>query len=285
MKGELEKSIYWHKIKNADTEAAEGLLRANEDMSVSACARFLSKASGDHAWILKKKSGEINAVLLSSRSTIMPVLCGRGDIPQNGFPFGFLKKKKVHSIQGLTEDVKLLEKIMTHAGRVVADFYDYDLMSLDTYPDTKNNMSFPSNLVLCVPQLTDLDAIAPLQAAYEKEEVLPKGSSFSPAASRMNIANIIANGQILAARINGMFVGKINVSAVSFTRYQVGGVYVHPDFRSQGIAGYMAREFISSLIEKRRGVSLFVKKNNLPACSLYKSLGFNIIGSYRITYY
>jgi predicted GNAT family acetyltransferase len=158
-------------------------------------------------------------------------------------------------------------------------------MSLDQMPNPKGFSSGPVNLVLRVPQLTDLDAVAALQAAYEQEEVLPDGSVFSPMASRMNAASIITKAQILAAELGGKLVGKINTSAVSFTRYQVGGVYVHPDFRGTGIARRMATEFIASLIRQSRGVTLFVKKSNLAARRLYASLGFIICGDYRISYY
>jgi predicted GNAT family acetyltransferase len=47
----------------------------------------------------------------------------------------------------------------------------------------------------------------------------------------------------------------------------------------------MAGEFIYSLVSEGRGVTLFVKKNNAPACKLYLSLGFKKRGDYRITYY
>jgi predicted GNAT family acetyltransferase len=127
--------------------------------------------------------------------------------------------------------------------------------------------------------------MAALQAAYEQEEVVPRGSTFSPAASRVNIANIIVNGQTLAAELDGRLVGKINISAVSFTRYQVGGVYVHPDFRGLGIARRMATEFIGPLVAQGRGVTLFVKKSNLAARRLYSGLGFSVRGDYRISYY
>jgi predicted GNAT family acetyltransferase len=96
---------------------------------------------------------------------------------------------------------------------------------------------------------------------------------------------MIAKGQILAAELNGKLVGKINVSSVSFTRYLVGGVYVHPGFRGMGIAGLMTQEFIASLISQGKGVTLFVKKNNIPAQKIYTGIGFKVTGDYRITYY
>ena len=162
---------------------------------------------------------------------------------------------------------------------------DYDLMHLDKMPDEKSYSSGPENLVIRTARLTDLDKIAVLQAAYEHEEVLPKGSVFSCAASRLNIANIIAKGHVFAAELDGRLLGKINISSVSFTRYMVGGVYVHPDFRGKGIARRMAAEFIGSLVSLGMGVTLFVKKSNYAARKLYSALGFTVTGDYRISYY
>jgi len=188
-------------------------------------------------------------------------------------------------VQGQKQDVLVLEDMLKQAGSQAIDFYDYDLMSLDNQPDKKSFSSGPVNLILRTPRLVDLDGAAPLQAAYEKTEVLPSGSDFSPASSRLNLANIIAKGNILCAEINGRLVGKINVNAVSFTRYQVGGIFVHPDFRRLGIARRMTAEFISPLIKSGKGITLFVKKANLQAQRLYSSLGFTAFGEYRISYY
>jgi len=277
-------------MKKTGASPVEDFLLDIENDYVSACGRFLLryKASGnvkDPVWLLRKKKDEIKALVINSRSTVIPVLCGLSEIPHPNFLKGFLRLKKIHSLQGLKNEVIVFEDEIKKIGWKTADIIDYDLMSLDSPPEKMSLSCGPASLVLRVPSMIDLDAIAPLQAAYEKEEVLPKGSVFSPAASRINTAQIIANGKILTAQLNGRFVGKINVSAVSFTRYQVGGVYVHPHFRGQGIARRMAVEFISSLINEGRGVTLFVKKINAAARNLYSSLGFSYRGDYRITYY
>jgi len=278
----------WHKMKNRDSDiyTAETLLRSMENKCVSACGRFLAlNETKGSVWLLSEKKASPSALLIYSRSTVIPVLCGKKEVPCPDFLKEYIRKKKIHSAQGQKEDVLILEAEMKQMGAQTTDVYDYDLMSLDRQPDQKGFSSGPSNLVLRTPHLIDLDAIAPLQAAYEKEEVLPSGSDFSPAASRVNIAKIIAKGQILCAEIGGRMVGKININAVSFTRYQVGGVYVHPDFRGLGIARRMAAEFIASLIKTGRGVTLFVKKSNLQAQRLYSGLGFTVSGDYRITYF
>jgi ribosomal protein S18 acetylase RimI-like enzyme len=276
----------WRRMKKKDIFKLENFLRETENNYVNACGKFLMyDSSTDYVWYLQNKNENIKAIIINSKNTLIPVLCGEKEIP----PLKFLKKillsKKIHSVQGLNKEVIFLENVLEKSSKVTTDIFDYDLMSLDTLPSKKGLLAGPKNLELRVPQMIDLDALAPLQAGYEQEEVLPSRSTFNPAASRVNITNIIANGLILAAELNGKLVGKINVNAVSFTRYQVGGVYVSPDFRGMGIASRMTTQFITSLVNKGKGITLFVKKNNIPAQRLYNSIGFNIKGDYRIAYY
>ena len=285
MNNEKDLSFKWKKITREDLQKATDLLVENEKKYVGACGRFLARAAGDPVWILSNKKNEIAALAVNSRSTLIPVLGANNGIPIPDFPGHFLLNRQIHSLQGLKEEVLLFEKTMAKTGRKISDLYDYDLMSLDYYDEKRNAGLNSVNLVLRVPTLADLNAITPLQAAYEIEEVIPAGSSFNPAASRINTSNLIANGRMLAAEVNGRIVGKIHVNAVSFTRFQVGGVYVHPDFRGLGIGRRMTAGFIASLLNESRGVTLFVKKTNQPARKLYEGLGFTVKGDYRITYY
>jgi len=273
-------------MRNADVNSVAGLLLDIEDDYVGACSRFLARKDLiEPIWLLTGKKNKISALVMNCGSTVIPVLCGLPEIPDFKFLKNLLRRKKIHSVQGLKNEVSVLENEIRKLGSGTSDIIDYDLMSLDSKPVKKNNPSCPVNLVLRVPQMTDLDAISPLQEGYEKEEVIPAGSVFNPVVSRINIANIIAKGRILSAQLDGKFIGKINVNAVSFTRYQVGGVYVHPDYRCLGIGQKMTYEFISSLVSEGKGVTLFVKKSNPAACRLYLSLGFKTRGDYRIAYY
>jgi uncharacterized protein len=280
----MSDSFFWRKIKKSDFTHVEKLLKGIEKYYVNACAKFIAQEKNTLIWVLCGKE-RIQALLINFKNNILPVFCGVNKLELNFKKGSFLTSKKIHSVQGLKNEVIILEDELNKNGLKAKEIIDYELMSLDAPPNKGTPPLDFSNLVLRTPMMTDIDAMAPLQAGYEKEEVLPSYSTFNPTASRLNLSGIIAKGQVLVVEIDGRLIGKINVSGVSFTRYQVGGVYVHPEFRGKGIGRLMAYEFISSLISEGRGVTLFVRKTNTTARSLYLSLGFTVISDYRISYY
>jgi predicted GNAT family acetyltransferase len=133
--------------------------------------------------------------------------------------------------------------------------------------------------------MEDIDSLFPLQAGYEIEEVLPKGAQFNPALCRKGLEQLVKGGMILAAEMDGRLVGKININAVSFTRLQIGGVFVDPAYRGQGIAKMMTSEIIKLLLPLGKNFSLFVKKINTAAVKAYTKTGFTKFADYRINYY
>ena len=278
----------WRKMKKHETSAVEALLQSNECWCMNACNRFTNRSKEDKTWLLRSgdggRTGNILALMVQSKQNLLPVLCGQEHIPPPHFLRGFFGTVPVHSLQGRKEDVLSMAVLMEKMGLSAVEEIDYDLMCIDHSPSGYHGASH-AGLVIRKPQAPDLDALAALQAAYEQEEVLPLASEFSAAASRMNIERIFSKEHMLVAEFNGTLIGKINTNAVTFSRYQVGGVYVHPDYRGLGIARRMAGEFISSLTAQGKGISLFVKKTNLAARRVYQRLGFEILGDYRINYY
>ncbi|GHV96671.1 hypothetical protein AGMMS50293_29910 [Spirochaetia bacterium] len=270
-------------MKRREVAETEALLRERETWYVAAGSRFLNRSCD--VWTLRDTAGDLSSLLIYSKQTLMPVFRGRREIPPPKFLCGFFSAVPIHSVQGLRSETIVLENALKELGRLVAENIDFDLMHIDRPPDQRCHSAGPVNLILRKPQYTDMDALAALQAAYEQEEVLPKAAEFNAAVSRLNAQQILSREQILVAELGGRLVGKINTSALSFTRFQVGGVYVHPDFRGLGIGRRMAAEFIRSLIAQGRGVTLFVKKSNIPARKVYQRLGFQTLGDYRISYY
>jgi hypothetical protein len=197
----------------------------------------------------------------------------------------FLGKIPIHAVQGLKEDVALLEALMQDQGYFASERIDYELMSLDSAPKPETQKAGPPGLILRGPEPEDEEELFALQSAYEQEEVIPANSTFNPFASRLNLRHILTREHILVAELGGQVVGKINTSALSFTRYQIGGVYVRPDCRGLGIGAMMTRVFAQKLLAQGWGLTLFVKKRNAAAIKIYRKTGFSILADYRITYY
>jgi ribosomal protein S18 acetylase RimI-like enzyme len=271
----------WRKIKKSQINGAEELLRANERWCVSACGRFLK--GGSAVWMLGRCLP--SALVIHSIRTLLPVLCDQEKVPPPRFLRGILGgKASLYSLQGRKNDALVMEKALEEMRLYPAEKKDYDIMCIDR-PPLPCHSSAPVNLVIRKPVQKDMDALAELHAAYEKEEVLPSAAEFRPVVSRLNIERIFAEEQMLVAELGGYLIGKINTNAVGFTRYQIGGVYVHPDYRGMGIAGRMTSEFVASLAAQGRGVSLFVNKSNIAARRVYQRIGFEITGDYRIDYF
>jgi len=276
----------WHKVLKNERCKAEAFLREREKYCVSASGRFLGmKESRDHIWYMPGAEGEISALLIHSRQTLFPVFGKNSQIPAPRFLNRFLGKVYIHALQGLREDASRLETLMEYQGYYAAEKIEYELMNLDGALKPVTQRAGPASLTLRPPLPEDEDALFALQSAYEQEEVLPVNAVFNPAVTRLNIRNIIEREQVLVAELDGQVVGKINTSAESFTRYQIGGVYVRPDCRNLGIGSKMTAVFAEGLLAQGKGLSLFVKKRNAAACKVYRKIGFSTTADYRITYY
>ncbi len=274
----------WRKMRHP--RKTEILLQNREPFCVAACYKFIRREpSTDKVWTLEDRAGGISAALIYSKKNILPVFCGQKEIPEPRFFRGIFGVLPVNSIQGLKDETIIVENVLEKNGLQAAEKIDYDLMRIDRPPDANGFSAGPADLILREPRFADMEALVSLQAGYEREEVLPSGAIFNPAASRLNTARIFVSEQLMVAELGGQLVGKINTSAVSFTRFQIGGVYVHPGFRGRGIARRMTTEFVRSLIAQGKGVSLFVKKSNPAARSVYRHLGFDFLADYRISYY
>jgi GNAT superfamily N-acetyltransferase len=283
-----ERSRRWEKLGRNEYAAATEYLIRREDECVAACARFLRmrdyKDQGS-VWALKDEAGHIDAFLLFHRRALFPILNGRTGIPFPGFLKRFSGKVPIHAVQGLRADAEILIKAMENLGYFAAEHLDYDLMALDSRPPDSCCRYGPPELLLRPPGPDDTEELFRLQAAYEREEVLPGGAEFDAAVCRANLDILLKHERVLLACLGSHIVGKINTSASSFTRCQIGGVYVRPDCRGMGIAVRMAAVFFRDIIDEGRGITLFVKKRNAAARAVYRRTGLTVRGNYRISYY
>jgi len=281
----MTEPLSWRKMKKQQTAQTESLLQSHERWCMNACNRYINRnPQEDNVWLLRNKAGEIFALMVHIKQSLLPVLCGQKNIPPPRFLRGLFGIVPIHSLQGKKEDVLIMETALEKIGLHAAEKIDYDLMCIDRPPENFHTGSL-AGLTIRKPQSGDMDALVALQAAYEQEEVIPSASEFNATVSRLNTERIFSKEQMLVAEMGGRLIGKINTNASTFSRYQVGGVYVLPDYRNRGIARKMAGEFITGLVSQGRGISLFVKKSNPCARRVYQRIGFEILGDYRISYY
>lgn len=275
----------WQKVRISGGGPVEAFLRQAEPRCVSACARYIERdRQWDRGWSLAGPDGAVSALTLYLSRMLFPLFFGEKDVPLPRFMRRLFGNTPLHAIQGLREDAVYLEELIAPLGYESSSRIDYDLMSLDKAPLPRSLMAGPPGLVLRKPGGADAEGLFRLQEAYEKEEVIPPGGSFNAAVCRLSVERMLKQEQTLAAELGGRLVGKINISAASFTRYQLGGVYVHPNYRGLGIATRMTAALAGELAEKR-GLTLFVKQSNTAAKKLYRRTGFETVGEYRITYY
>jgi ribosomal protein S18 acetylase RimI-like enzyme len=288
------KPYRWQKIGRAHTGAnlekmntALDFIKKREKYCVAACAHLLCRQNKKkHLWYLPDTQGRARAVLFHSKRSLFPLFDGNRDTPIPRFMNRFLHSIHFHLIQGQMQDVEILESAVGSLGYTPQEIINYHLMVMESGRHSIGGIKRgPPGLIVRKPEPAEIDAIFPLQAAYEQEEVLPQGAEFYPPVCRKNLEYIMKKEQMLVACLADRIVGKINTSAASFSRYQIGGVYVHPDYRGLGIAQCMTFALVRLLSTHCRGLSLFVKKHNHTAVRVYDRVGFEIAGDYRISYY
>ena len=125
-----------------------------------------------------------------------------------------------------------------------------------------------------------------LQLEYIKEEVLPKNMSLNPPAERLVLDRLLKKGVVSALRSDdGIICAKAQINASSPRYDLVGGVYTSPEHRGKGYASYLMSHLVQNSFLNHRTTVLFADKTNTAALSLYRSLGFQTIADYSITYF
>ena len=300
---------FWKKLHKSPL--TEQFLRRREDYCVSAISRFNAGIT-NNVWAAPSRrlqnkqpdSYTIYALLLYGRQMLFPVFdfpeSQSKEISAKGLPLPLffptiLKNNLLHAAQGLAPDMDILEKALQKNGFFSASRYDYELRSLELAENGSTGGNHaginslagntPPGLMFRRAEMADTDALYPLQAAYETEEVLPQGAQLNPVHCRLGLERLITAQSVLAAQLDGKLVGKININAQSYTRFQIGGVYVLPEFRGLGIAQAMTAALIREFAPQKNRFTLFVKKGNIAAIRVYDKIGYKKIGDYRIAYY
>lgn len=161
---------------------------------------------------------------------------------------------------------------------------DYQLMTTNSPPlDPK---SPPAGWEIHKAGPGDRDLLFPLQAAYEKEEVVFSPEEFEPWACYHNLKNLLQREQIWYIQDeNYVPRAKAGTNAVGYKWCQLGGIYTDLNFRRRGLAEILLSRILELLTFRGYGLSLFVKNQNGPALSLYEKLGFQVLEDFQISYF
>jgi ribosomal protein S18 acetylase RimI-like enzyme len=130
----------------------------------------------------------------------------------------------------------------------------------------------------------DADALFALQEAYEKEEVLFDPAEFQSLVSRLHFWKTLRRQEVAALWEAGRPLAKAGTNALTAHWAQIGGVYTRPEYRGRGLQKRLMAFLLARLSAQGRGACLFVKKANLPAGRLYRSLGFQETCDFTIVY-
>lgn len=201
---------------------------------------------------------------------------------------------RLHSIMGTTDDAEALEEVVgTRAGRVI----DYDLMILRyrariSQPHGTAVASRPVTAARPDPELrveraepVDWRRLLALQMAYETEEVLLPGRQPNPAVSRSILLESLRTQRVLIATYRNQIVGRVATNARGYRGDQIGGVYTDPAWRGRGVATWLMSHLIAEIARDERDASLFVKRSNPAAQALYRSLQFDVVSDFQISYF
>jgi hypothetical protein len=305
-------SLRWRRAVGADIPALSSFLMAEEESRVGFSGRliregplsgpslrlpsplrgavWLSDAGGNSGERLAAGNSFAGAILCHPSRLVFPILAGNHEL-EGDRSFALLCSSfSPASIIGMTKDVLRYESALALTSRASID---YRLMtraqvgpppldlSITAYPrsDTMPGLSIRRATV------SDLDALTPLQEAYEREEVLTPIHEFNPAACRASLARAIERQLVFAAVEKGVIVGKAGTNARGFRVDQIGGVYTLPARRGRGIAAALMAALLADILRQGRKPSLFVKPTNAAALALYRGFGFEDIGDFRADYF
>lgn len=207
----------------------------------------------------------------------------------------FIRGRRIHTVMGLSRDVAAVSKIVTRPHRATIE---YHLMKLDRWDRAFLRLT---EVEFLNAGRRDLRRLMPLQAAYEKEEVLLDPSGFNASITRAYLLQTL-NDQIVVmacernpiesgSSIPGPWrrplrpIAKASTNAKGIGYYQIGGVFTEKAYRGRGIGRNVVAYLLDQIFDAGRRACLFVKKDNVPAIAMYRRLGFEEAGEYRIDYF
>ncbi len=231
-----------------------------------------------------------NSLMLTRFGILLPILFEKNREILAGLKnYIPIFKNKMFSVIGTKEDVQFISSLLPEQPHTVVDYYLMLLCSENFNNGESIQREYGEigkfNLKIKLAHPRDAKYLFPLQRDYELEEVILKRSNYNPKFSFAMFKKNLEENIVLYAEMDTIPVAKAGTNARGFITDQIGGVFTRRDQRGKGIARIVMKYLLSLIFEEKKYASLFVKKHNLPAINLYKSLGFEIVNDFRIAYF
>lgn len=279
----------WRRARLADAQALRTFLIERESHAAGIAGRIL-RESGRAGLPLRPGgiylcgSPAIEGLcLFTAGVTVFPLAAE----PAVSASFGGLRLSrtiraiKPSSCVGLGHQVSALEEALSWSP-AIRNYYS--VMSLDPAgyrPGTVPGGDFLPRRAT----IDDLEELSVLAGLYDREEVLTYLHRFDPAASKAGQLRSLKTQVVYLVRWKGRVIARAQTNARAWTRDQLGGIYVLPEFRGLGVGRAVVQALIEDRLAEGRGLCLFVKEANAPALGLYRSLGFTHESPYRVDYF
>lgn len=196
----------------------------------------------------------------------------------------FFVGKKVSCISGTKNETDFFVDAIAKVGNTTppVQINDYTLMSY------KAGVRLPSkqNVTVQRARRKDSESLLQLHTGYVQEEVLPSCRTFNAASARYELEQLLDTRiEFFATNASGKVVAKGGIHSEGLHHAQIGGMYTLPEERSNGYAKSIMAVLVSEILQQKKQPTLFVKKANAPAISVYKKIGFVPESDYTIVYY
>jgi len=278
----------WFRLKYSRLDELKHWLAVNEPASVALIDRLFMRPGEAQAWqdrlLCHGDEQAINAVVYANPSGLylpLGMANATSRFPHKNLPFALVGLDcDVNPCMALFQPARIHWHYRSmYLPNPVSGLPVQKLTNIDFAPRNWQGMQ----LRLAVP--ADLQAVFPLQCAYETEEVLSPGMPLHSDATRASLERSLLSRTVLVIEAGNKIVAKVGINACGFRWAQVGGVYTLPAWRNRGLSSELMKFLVQAMLGAGWGLSLFVKNHNEQAMHVYKKLGFTDAGSFSVVYY
>ncbi|MGB3829819.1 MAG: GNAT family N-acetyltransferase [Ornithinimicrobium sp.] len=269
--------------------AARALRAGDRDWALSVCARDPVLHVFVAARILEGGLANGRAAVFAHDRGRTPALCwsAANVVPVEGNRAAIAalaervstRRKLASSLFGPAEQVQQMwSQLSASWGPAREIRLDQPVLTMKTLPSGRGSMLDPA---VRLGRLEELDVVTPAAEAMFTEEIGYPPYRGSGSAYRSAVAGLLRANRTLIRTEDRRVVFKADLGSVALGVAQIQGVWVHPDYRGQGLAvPAMASVIEHTLRHVAPTVTLYVNDYNAAALATYRRVGMRQTGSF-----